>query len=148
MAGFANFTQQCTTRYYPDQNFFGLAKECFIEEWDRTFDYDQEFNNCKIPTTNYTYQGTKVINGKRCNGFKFIAVNAPNPAGNIMWTQIETENAQQPPVRMDILHNGRSIVYSNFKVPALDFVINEADQFCTSISQDKGAPCKNFKDEL
>ena len=150
LAGFANFTSKSTIRYYPDFGLFGVAYPCYCEEWNRTYDYDATFNNLGIPD-NYTYQGTKSItdwNGKeiKCDAWKFIAINYPESAGNIMYTQVESENSQRPPIRMDILHNGRFIYYVNwFQPPKLSSVFQEYKQFCLNVTNTDGSEgCKKI----
>jgi len=133
MTDYANFTSQCTTRYLPAYGFFGSNIGCQALTWQRTFDYDQTFNDCQIPGDNYTYVGQQTINGVTCDGYNFIAINYPFPAGNTFWTATSDVDPLRRPIRLDILHNGRSILYTNFQVPADPAVISMREQFCGSV---------------
>lgn len=136
IGGWANFTNKCTTRYVPDYGFFGNRQGCENKVWDQTFDYCQQFEDNQIPD-NYTYVGRKTINGKLCNGWHFIAINYADPQGNTMWTVVPEVDANQPPVMMEIIHNGRAIWYYDFATPAAKGLYElELNQYCSSVNTD------------
>jgi len=132
LADYANFTSQCTWRYSPPAGSFGVPQTCTAIVWQRTFNYDMQFNDCQIPQDN-TYVGTQTVDGVFCDGYHFIAVNYPFDAGNTMWTAREEVDPQRRPVRMIIHHNGRSIVYKDFKIPADTDMLSQPSAFCSDV---------------
>ena len=52
-----------------------------------------------------------------------------------MWTVVPEVDANQPPVMMEIIHNGRAIWYYDFATPAAKGLYElELNQYCSSIN--------------
>jgi len=132
---FADFSLQLTLRYSPTKAGvpYGTQIACDCMDWNRTIEFDQEFNAARIDPS-AVYVGTSTCQpGKVCLGFNYNW-SAQGPNRNVTFWTVKSDDGHLIPIQFDNPYDGGVWMYTQVSLQPDYSNWFEYQNFCTPSS--------------